>query len=194
MIPLLTSVQKKRISAYCIAAVLAWIISMIPIEILPIYSPGALIYIGILIGWALSLHRRIVHPVIRRLLVTSAILMASLFYLRICRYNFFSTLPYIRQYFWYMYYVPFTGVPLLALYTSLAVDTPENVVTKIMRESKASAHKSVHTSVKPDDKEMIHYMPYVKTFIILTVLWILLGIVIMTNDIHGHMFHIKDDF
>ena len=77
--PMPTSVQKKRISVYIIAAVLAWIISMIPLEILPVYSLSALLYITIMLGWALSLYRRIVHPVIRRLLVASAILMASFF-------------------------------------------------------------------------------------------------------------------
>lgn len=188
MIPLLTTTQKKSIFVYIISTVLAWIISMIPIEVLPVYNFSALIYIAILIGWVLSLHRRIVHPVIRRLLVTSAVLMASLFYLRICRYTFFVSLPYIRQYFWYMYYIPFTGIPLLALFAAFAVDTPEDVMTLIKRELRASAQ----ISAKADDKEDTHYMKYVKAVIFLTVVWILLCIAIMTNDIHGQMFHIKD--
>lgn len=230
MMPMPTNVQKKRISVYIIAAVLAWIISMIPLEILPVYSLSALLYITIMLGWALSLYRRIVHPVIRRLLVTSAILMASLFYLRICRYNFFVSLPYIRQYFWYLYYVPFTGVPLFAFFASLAVDTPEDVLTIIMAGAKNdinenphhenphhesshhenSRHKKLrhknphhknlrhknphHEKLHHEDSHYVnpYYKLYVGAVIVLTVLWILLCIAIMTNAFHGQVFHIKD--
>lgn len=180
MMPVLTNIQKKRLSVYIMATVLAWIISMTPLEILPIYSFGTFIYITILTGWALSLNRRIVHPIIRQLLVTSAILMVSLFYLRICRYNFFVSLPDIRQYFWYLYYVPFTGVPLFAFFAALAVDTPEDVMVMIMG------------GTKNDTNADSNYKSYGISIIVMIAFWILLCIAIMTNAVHGQMFHIKD--
>lgn len=79
------------------------------------------LYITILLDWCLMLQRRIMDRRIRVRLICAALLMVLLFVLRVCRYEIFCITPALKQYFWYLYYLPFTGVPVFTLSAAMFV-------------------------------------------------------------------------
>ena len=82
---------------------------------------SSLAYIAILLSWLLMLHRRILDRRIRVRLECAALMMLLLFLLRICRYELFCNIPVLDRYLWYLYYLPFTSVPLLTMFAALYV-------------------------------------------------------------------------
>lgn len=79
------------------------------------------LYMTILLNWCLMLQRRIMDRRIRVRLICTALLMVLLFVLRVCRYEIFCITPTLKQYFWYLYYPPYTGVPVFALSAAMFV-------------------------------------------------------------------------
>ena len=123
--PKLSRIQKKRIAVFCAAALAAWVIGMIPKTLSYWHNTSSILYLGILIAWALTVRRRVVQVDIRRLLTVASALMVSLFLARRCRYDYFGHSPAVMRYLWYAYYIPFTAVPLSGYLTALCVGKTE---------------------------------------------------------------------
>ena len=102
--PKLSRIQKKRIAVFCAAALAAWVIGMIPKTLSYWHNTSSILYLGILIAWALTVRRRVVQVDIRRLLTVASALMVSLFLARRCRYDYFGHSPAVMRYLWYAYY------------------------------------------------------------------------------------------
>ena len=79
------------------------------------------LYLTLMMEWCLMLQRRIMDKRIRSRLLCAALLMVLLFFFRICRYEIFFISPFLKRYFWYLYYLPFTGVPVFTLFAALCV-------------------------------------------------------------------------
>ena len=76
------------------------------------------IYIGLALGWAISIQRRIMPSRMRRLLIATALMALLWLFLRACKYRFFNYEP-IRTYLWYLYYLPQLFAPTLTLLIAL---------------------------------------------------------------------------
>ena len=76
------------------------------------------IYIGLALGWAISIHQRIMPSRIRRLLIATATLALLWLILRACKYRFFES-ELIRVYLWYLYYLPQLFAPTLTFLIAL---------------------------------------------------------------------------
>ena len=82
---------------------------------------STVIYMAVMLEWCLLLYRRIIYRSIRSRLIAAALLMLALFVLRVCRYEIFFITPALKRYFWYLYYLPITGVPVFALSAALFI-------------------------------------------------------------------------
>lgn len=80
-----------------------------------------LVYFAILFVWLMMLHRRVLDRRIRVRLECAAVMMILLFVLRTCRYELFCNIPDIERYLWYLYYLPFTSVPMITLFAALHI-------------------------------------------------------------------------
>ena len=76
------------------------------------------IYIGLALGWAISIRQRIMHARIRRLMIATALLAVLWLLLRACKYRFFDS-ELICVYLWYLYYLPMLFAPTLTLLIAL---------------------------------------------------------------------------
>lgn len=83
------------------------------------------IYIGLYIGWGISVSKRIVQAQVRRYLVALSSLTVFWFAIRSMKYYFVSDLGFSRQ-LWYWYYFPMLFIPLISVFISLSLGKPEN--------------------------------------------------------------------
>lgn len=83
------------------------------------------IYIGLYIGWGISVSKRIIHTQVRRHLVAVAFLNVFWFVIRSMKYYFVSDPGESRQ-LWYWYYLPMLFIPLIAVFVSMSLGKPEN--------------------------------------------------------------------
>ena len=65
----------------------------------------SIIYIGLYIGWAISIHKRVVQKSVKNTLLLISGLMISWFIIRTIKY-FFTIDANIERYLWYSYYLP----------------------------------------------------------------------------------------
>lgn len=82
------------------------------------------IYIGLYIGWAISIHKRVIQKSVRNTLLLVAGLMVFWFVVRTTKYFFTYDLQ-ISRYLWYSYYVPMLFIPLTALQAAFLLGQPE---------------------------------------------------------------------
>ena len=116
--------QTKRMTILAIALFLAaGLLHEIDRMLPPAWSALAFllnlsIYIGLALGWAISIHQRIMPSRIRRLLIATATLALLWLILRACKYRFFES-ELIRVYLWYLYYLPQLFAPTLTFLIAL---------------------------------------------------------------------------
>lgn len=82
------------------------------------------IYIGLYIGWAISIHKRVIQKSVRNTLLLVAGLMVFWFVVRTTKYFFTYDLQ-ISRYLWYCYYIPMLFIPLTALQAAFLLGQPE---------------------------------------------------------------------
>lgn len=123
--PVYSSIQKKRLASFVVATIVAFTFNMIPYSISTLHGTVSFIYMGIIIGWELSVERRITHSGIRRKLILAAIFMILLFVMRLIRYCFYPDSFWLKEYAWYFYYVSFTAIPLIAYLVATSVGEKE---------------------------------------------------------------------
>ena len=83
------------------------------------------IYIGLYIGWGISVSKRIVQAQVRRNLVAVALLNVFWFAIRSIKYYFVSD-PALSRQLWYWYYFPMVFIPLISVFVSMSLGKPEN--------------------------------------------------------------------
>lgn len=84
----------------------------------------ALIYIGLLAAWGISVQTRIIQTQVRRYLLVIAGLMLLWLTLRTVKYNTYHMTA--ERFLWYGYYLPMLFIPVLAVLVALSLGNPEN--------------------------------------------------------------------
>lgn len=84
----------------------------------------ALIYIGLLAAWGISVQTRIIQTQVRRYLLVIAGLMLLWLTLRTVKYNTYHMTA--ERLLWYGYYLPMLFIPVLAVLVALSLGKPEN--------------------------------------------------------------------
>lgn len=83
-----------------------------------------MIYIGLYIGWGISVYRRILYAPVRRYMLGVSFLAVFWFMLRTLKYHFVAS-PNVIRHLWYGYYVPILFIPLLFAAVSLYLGKSE---------------------------------------------------------------------
>lgn len=85
----------------------------------------SMIYIILILAWAISVWWRIVQKQVRRYLSGVAGLLLFWFSIRTIKYFFVTNMFWVRH-LWYLYYVPITLIPLFALYVAICIEKAED--------------------------------------------------------------------
>ena len=91
------------------------------------YTVRNVIILGLLLAWCASLHVRIVHVQVRKLMIAVGALLAFWLFVRHCKFEY--TMSYhdtLGRYIWYSYYIPMVLVPLLGVFIVDYIGKPEN--------------------------------------------------------------------
>ena len=75
-----------------------------------------LIHIGLVLGWIVSVNRRIMQETVRRYLLAVGVLLAFWLYIRTVKWMFFPGNSWQAQYCWYAYYIPLILIPLFGVF------------------------------------------------------------------------------
>ena len=85
------------------------------------------IHISLLIGWCVSLQRRIMNVQVRRNLVSVSILMIFWLTAKVIKYDFIADRTFwLGRYIWYSYYIPMILIPLLGIFIIDHMGKPES--------------------------------------------------------------------
>ena len=126
-----TREEKRLIAAFVIALIMAEACMTPPIvrNFYFLRLPSR-IYAGVILAWGFLVKRRMGNPHVRRLLLTAAGLMISLFVLRVIRWDYFEGNPRVWELLWYAYYLCFTAVPLCSFLAALCVGKTDGSVQR----------------------------------------------------------------
>lgn len=83
------------------------------------------IYIGILVSWALSVYERIINKTVRRYLISLVGLMMLWILMRTLRHTVFLYVFPFGQWCWYAYYISMILIPQLCLFAAKHISKPE---------------------------------------------------------------------
>ena len=86
-----------------------------------------LIYIGLYIGWGISIHKRVVQKAAKNTLIFISGLMIFWFIVRSIKY-FFAMDVNVEHYLWYSYYLPMLFIPQAAVQTAVLLGQPEEYI------------------------------------------------------------------
>ena len=86
-----------------------------------------LIYIGLYIGWGISIHKRVVQKAAKNTLIFISGLMIFWFVVRSIKY-FFAMDVNVERYLWYSYYLPMLFIPQAAVQTAVLLGQPEEYI------------------------------------------------------------------
>lgn len=73
-----------------------------------------MIYVGVYIGWGISIYKRVIQKSVRNVLIFIAELIIFWFVVRTTKY-FFTMDNQIARYLWYSYYIPMLFIPVAVL-------------------------------------------------------------------------------
>ncbi|MBQ8025220.1 MAG: hypothetical protein IJ259_02185 [Oscillospiraceae bacterium] len=123
-----SKLQKRRVAAFILVLLLA-VLTPLPL-LRNFHSPAAFLYTGLILAWALTVHRRILYRRIRRPLLYCCGFMILVFVMRICRYDLFREFPRISEYILYFYGVCYTMAALLSFLTALYTGRSDREVSR----------------------------------------------------------------
>ncbi len=83
-------------------------------------------YSALVLVWAVTIDYRIVDRRVRHLMLLTAVLFMTAFFLQMCRYRVFEEFLTACRYFWYGYYVPIILIPVLFLFVVLHLHLQED--------------------------------------------------------------------
>ena len=86
-----------------------------------------LIYIGLYIGWGISIHKRVVQKAAKNTLIFISGLMIFWFIVRSIKY-FFAMDVNVERYLWYSYSLPMLFIPQAAVQTAVLLGQPEEYI------------------------------------------------------------------
>ena len=89
------------------------------------------IYMGIIITWGISVHRRVLNRSARRYLIAIAALLLFWFVIRTCKFLFLEGMPALQYYCWYGYYIPMILIPLMGVYLPSAWEDRRNTFCRL---------------------------------------------------------------
>ena len=112
------------VAALMICAICARVIARYGYYAEPLSIIRAVIYIGLLAAWGISVQTRIIQTEVRRYLLAIAGLMLLWLFLRTVKYNTFHMTA--ERFLWYGYYLPMLFIPVLAVLVALSLGKPEN--------------------------------------------------------------------
>ena len=75
-----------------------------------------LIHISLILGWEISIYRRILQHSVRSYLLAAGGFLAFWLYIRTLKWMFFPALCWQSRYLWYGYYLPLILVPLFGVF------------------------------------------------------------------------------
>lgn len=84
-----------------------------------------MIYIGLYIGWGISVSKRVIQEQVRHYLVSVSGLMVFWFVIRSMKYYFIADTGIARQ-LWYWYYLPMLFIPLFSAFVAISLGKPKN--------------------------------------------------------------------
>ena len=114
--------NKKILMTYVVMLVAAVIFCILPATIPFMRNTSTFLYCALVIGWAVSIRRRVLGHNIRRCLIVACVYMLSLFLMRVARFDYFDDSVIMSEVLWYAYYVPMTSIPLWFFFASLNVE------------------------------------------------------------------------
>ena len=82
-------------------------------------------YIGLYIGWGISVSKRVIQEQVRHYLVSVSGLMVFWFVIRSIKYFFIADAGTARQ-LWYCYYLPMLFIPLFSAFLAISLGEPGN--------------------------------------------------------------------
>lgn len=85
-----------------------------------------LIFMGLAFAWGCSIQKRIMQKSVRRYLTLIAALLLFWLAERTCKYLFFFEMPTETRYAWYLFYIPMTMAPLLAIFAAACMGEPDS--------------------------------------------------------------------
>ena len=91
-----------------------------------LYTLRNVIILSMLLAWCVSLHSRIVHVQVRKLMICVGALLAFWLFVRHCKFEY--TMSYhdtLGRYIWYSYYIPMVMIPLLGVFIVDYIGKPE---------------------------------------------------------------------
>lgn len=86
------------------------------------------IYIGLIIAWSISLHRRVLHSAVRRYMLMIAALLLFWFLVRTGKYLLLEGLDAAQCYCWYAFYIPMLMIPMLGIFVAVCLGKPDDYV------------------------------------------------------------------
>lgn len=99
----------------------------------PLACLGVMIYVGLLLGWGISLEHRLTDRRVKRLLFASIALMVLWFVLRCAKYDFFDAYDTVLRRLWYGYYISMNFLPTLTFLAARSIGLEEG--QSLRRES-----------------------------------------------------------
>ncbi|MGN1457529.1 MAG: histidine kinase N-terminal 7TM domain-containing protein [Acutalibacteraceae bacterium] len=108
-----------------ICAVVARILSKIGFHNIFFGIIRTMIYIGLYIGWGISVSKRVMQVQVRRCLISVSGLMIFWFVVRTMKYFFVTDIDTMRN-LWYWYYFPMLFIPLMSVFVAMSLGKPDN--------------------------------------------------------------------
>lgn len=99
----------------------------------PLACLGPMIYVGLLLGWGISLDHRLTDRRVKGLLFASIALMILWFVLRCAKYDFFVAYGMVQRSLWYGFYIPMNFLPTLTFLAARSIGRGE--VRSLRREA-----------------------------------------------------------
>ena len=121
--------ERDYAAAFIIAIAVSFVVNILSqFSFFPlcIHTPSSILYCFIIIGWAVTVAQRIIHPRIRRHLTAISVFLLILFIFRICRWNLFAHSAAADRYLYYLLYISFIMMPMLSLSAADYVSKDEN--------------------------------------------------------------------
>lgn len=113
------------VTALIVCAVIARILSKIDFHNTFFGIVRTMLYIGLYIGWGISVSKRVMQVQVRQCLIAVSGLTVFWFVVRTMKYFFIADSEVMRQ-LWYWYYCPMLFIPLLSVFVAMSLGKPDN--------------------------------------------------------------------
>ena len=95
--PKLTSIQKKYIICFALLLVVGESLQLLSSDITHLWDAPTFFYPCLIIGWGITVGRRITHKRLRHLMNYLIVMMVLLFVVRLCKYAIFGNMAAVNR-------------------------------------------------------------------------------------------------